>query len=80
MHILLTLYETNNQEIWLQICLALMTTEVCLTAYAVGLTAIAYKECSALTSFPNTLTVNYHTSVAKNKIIQSKGIRLTLAV
>lgn len=80
MHILLTLYETNNQEICLRICLALMTTEVCLTAYAVGPTAIAYKECSASTSFPNTLTVNYHTSAAKNKIVQPKGTSLTLAV
>lgn len=46
-HTLLTLHETNNQEIWLKICWALMTTEVCLPAYAVGLTAIAYKESSA---------------------------------
>jgi hypothetical protein len=68
MDILLALYGINNQEIWLKICILLMTTNVYITAYVVRLRAIACKECLAPTSFSQHYdSMDYHTSTAKKK-------------
>ena len=55
------------------------TTNVYITDYAVGLKAIACKECPVPTCFSESHdSVNYHLFTAKNKTVKSKGINLTL--